>query len=181
MRAPNTLTFQVRLSLASAGLSAIVFLGCATTRYPPLPGPTAEDVRIENRENLNDLSIGMTREEILELMGTETVQTYRHARDHRAFVWGKGRTWMYAPVAYWQIPQPFRTEATRGSDGARIEILYYYTDLRRKDGVVTDRELTPLVLEADRLVGWGWAFVEPKVEAHGHLPGCPSCAHHPGP
>ena len=122
-------------------------MACETVR-----GPTSEDVRIRNRENLNRLTVGMTRGSVLNVMGTETVQTYIH----RGLV----------PTPYQKVPHPYRTESLRASDGTQVEILYYYTDLARQDHVISKDELTPLILEEGRLVGWGWSYLNQNVDRY---------------
>jgi len=90
-------------------------------------------VRADNRENLNRLSAGMSKQEVLDTMGTETIETQGSV-----------------------ITNPYRTEMHR-SDGRVVEVLLYYTDIQRKDGAITDNELTPLVLVDGKLDGWGWS------------------------
>ena len=90
-------------------------------------------VRADNRERLNTLSAGMSKQEILETMGTETIEAQGSV-----------------------ITNPYRTEMHR-FDGHVVEVLLYYNDIQRKDGAITDNELTPLVLIDGELDGWGWS------------------------
>ena len=90
-------------------------------------------VRADNRERLNTLSAGMSKQEILDTMGTETIEAQGSV-----------------------ITNPYRTEMHR-FDGHVVEVLLYYTDIQRKDGAITDNELTPLVLIDGELDGWGWS------------------------
>jgi hypothetical protein len=57
------------------------------------------------------------------------------------------------PVLY----NPHRGELYREA-GSDWEVLYYYTRVAHNDGMVTEEELTPLVLRDNVLIGWGWAF-----------------------
>ena len=56
------------------------------------------------------------------------------------------------------LQNPHRNELYRAG-GANWEILYYYTSVVSDDGMVTDDELTPVVLRNDTLVGWGWDYL----------------------
>jgi hypothetical protein len=68
---------------------------------------------------------------------------------------------------YWEsISNPYRNETVRSASGTSAEVLYYYTDLKHADGAITDDELTPIVLEEDRVVGWGWSFVDQSVQRY---------------
>jgi hypothetical protein len=40
--------------------------------------------------------------------------------------------------------------------------VYYYTEVKEDGEVVRDDELAPPVFENDRLVGWGWGFMDEK-------------------
>jgi len=86
----------------------------------------------------------MTREEVLALMGTETVR----AREG------------------WQITNPYRTETLVAKSGETFEVLYYYTDVKRRDDAITDDELTPIVLQGGKVVGWGWTFLDQETQKH---------------
>ena len=112
----------------------IVFLfGCATTY---------ETARANNRTKLNQLSIGMEKATVLNIMGTKTISV-----EVAAFVWDK-------------ITNPYRTESFMSPDGKQVDILYYYTDQKASDGAITDDELTPLVFHNGKLIGWGWRVLE---------------------
>ena len=50
--------------------------------------------------------------------------------------------------------------------GSHLAVDYYYTDIKKADDAVTDDELTPLVMENGRLVGWGWSFLDQNVERY---------------
>ena len=99
---------------------------------------------LTNRANLNRLSVGVSKEQVLELMGTQESVTGFH------FVGVK------------VITNPFRTEILLSGDGSKtLEVLFYYTDEDQDDYItVTSKDLTPLVLEDGKLKGWGWTFVK---------------------
>jgi hypothetical protein len=97
----------------------------------------------------------MSRDEVLSVMPAGSIQTYQNQFGHL----GGGRDM--------RIPNPYRTAYFQIPTG-RVEVIYYYTDVLRRDGVVTYNELTPLLLENDALVGWGWHFVEANAKKY-HL------------
>jgi hypothetical protein len=57
------------------------------------------------------------------------------------------------------VKNPMRDERLRATDGAELEVLYYYTDVRQRDDRITDDELTPLVFRDGRLVGKGYDYL----------------------
>lgn len=57
-----------------------------------------------------------------------------------------------------EITNPWRVEMYEAG-GSIWEILFYYTDVKRSDGAITDDELTPLVLKDGELDGWGWSYL----------------------
>jgi hypothetical protein len=71
---------------------------------------------------------------------------------------------------YKYLTNPYRTENFAARDGTRIEILYYATADRSNDRSFLGDELTPIVLEADRLVGWGWSHLKGNAERYNNPP-----------
>ena len=63
---------------------------------------------------------------------------------------------------YW-IDNPYRSEILTGKDGKSCQVIYYYTELKQRDDKITDDELTPLVFEDGKLIGWGYPFLDRKV------------------
>ena len=70
------------------------------------------------------------------------------------------------------MKRPYRSETLSLSNGKRLELLYYHTDMKTPDGAVTDDELTPVVLIEDKLIGWGWILVR-RFKVEGGLQGLP--------
>ncbi|MCJ7555009.1 MAG: DUF3192 domain-containing protein [Ignavibacteriaceae bacterium] len=51
-------------------------------------------------------------------------------------------------------------------DDKIFEVWYYYTDMKAYDGAITDDELTPVVFENDKLIGWGQSFLNDTVQRY---------------
>jgi len=107
-----------------------------------------------NRENLLKLTIGISRKEALDTMGTE---------DFIATYWPPGSG--LARYLNVTISNPYRSEVLQGKEKT-FEIIYYVTDVKRDDGAITDDELTPLVFDDGKLIGWGWSFLEANVQKY---------------
>jgi hypothetical protein len=41
-----------------------------------------------------------------------------------------------------------------------IEIIWYFTDIKKADGAITKDELTPIILENNKVTGIGWGYYE---------------------
>ena len=65
------------------------------------------------------------------------------------------------------MKRPYRSETLSLSNGKRLELLYYHTDLKTPDGAVTDDELTPVVMIEGKVIGWGWILVRRFKEEGG--------------
>ena len=127
------LTFIVMLVMLS---------GCATMN----------GVRVGNREKLIKLSVGMTKQEVLNIMGTGKVTTYQFAG-------------LFTPFTAEEINNPYRSEILQGKNKT-FEVLYYYTDVKKMDLAITDDELTPLVFDDGKLIGWGWSFLQDNAQKY---------------
>jgi hypothetical protein len=123
-------------------LLCLGLVGCATT---------FSQIASDNRTNLLQLSIGMTKENVLNIMGTKT----RYANfDERV------SRYIDAP-----INNPYRSEIMQGNNKT-LEVLYYYTDIKSVDDAITDDELTPLVFDDGKLIGWGNSFLQDNVQKY---------------
>lgn len=88
------------------------------------------------------LSPGMSKGDVLNTMGTETITTTADT-----------------------ITNPYRTELYRAG-GHVFELLLYYTDIKARDGAITDDELTPLIIKDGKLDGWGWSYWDDVVSKY---------------
>ena len=94
-------------------------------------GLLLDNFRTTNRENLSRITIGMTREQVSQVMGIRSAYTLDGT-----------------------VNNPYRTAAFTANN-KQYDIVYYYTDLKRADGAITDDELTPIVFEDGKVIGWG--------------------------
>ena len=131
---------RILLVLLCLGLT-----GCVTTM---------SDIITPNRENLLKLSIGMNKEEVINIMpkGKGTVVPF--AGPYTGLI-NKGIT----------INNPYRSEILQGKDKT-LEIIYYVTDIKKNDDAITDDELTPLVFDNGKLIGWGWEFLQDHAQKY---------------
>ena len=135
-------------------LFEVVFVsGCMSA-----DGPSFEQLRSENRQNLMKLSIGMTKQEVMTIMGDKTgyIKNYLGRRD-----------------AEWPTASnPYRSAILQGKEKT-FEVLYYYTETKKTlyntwgqyQGIADD-ELTPLVFDEDKLIGWGREFLEQNIQKY---------------
>ena len=120
-------------------LVAVTVIGCASLD----PRPSLEQIRAQNRQNLLQLSPGITKSDVLKIMGTETISA------------------QYDRV----ITNPYRTEMYRAG-GHTFELILYYTDIKKSDDAITDDELMPIVILDGKLDGWGWSYWNNLVQKY---------------
>lgn len=95
-----------------------------------------------NLVNLNKLSIGMTKTEVLELMGSFAAET----KDSL-------------------VPNPYKVEPF-SLEKDQYEVLYYLTKKYPPFTPIKLSQATPVVLKNGRVVGWGTGALQ-KVKAGG--------------
>ena len=153
--------FRPVRSVALAVFLAAGFAACTS----------AINFREENRRSLQQLHVGMDRSEVLEVMGVGEHRQFTGSETRGPV--GTGRDTMgvmsvqipvggNAPVLY----DPHRSEVYEGEDST-WEVLYYYTHVVRDDGLVTEDELTPIVLRDGIVTGWGWTHWAAQNSRHG--------------
>lgn len=106
-----------------------------------------------DKKDLLKLSIGMPKEDVIRIMGTKTVELYYMAN---IYVGEKKRS---------TRNNPYRSEILRGEDKT-LEVIYYVTDLKNNDHVISNDELTPLVFDNGKLIGWGWSFLQDIIHKY---------------
>ena len=81
----------------------------------------------------------MTKAQVLQTMGTNVYKTSNGT-----------------------INNPYKTEILK--EGENIyEVVFYYTDYKKSDNLITDDELTPIVFSDGVLIGYGWMFVDDNI------------------
>ncbi|MDD5327818.1 MAG: DUF3192 domain-containing protein [Phycisphaerae bacterium] len=100
-------------------------------------------VRTANRRNLLKLSVGMSKEQAMAVMGRKS---------------GGGR--FGEPT----VNSPYKSETLQSGEKT-LDVLYYYTDIESaiysaNPSIITEDELTPLVFDNGRLIGWGTKFLK---------------------
>lgn len=109
-------------------ITAFMITGCATSSLSMRLAP--------NRENLRKLSTGMSKEEVVKAMGSDTIY-------YRGMI----------------IKNPYRLDVIQGADKT-YEVAYYATTVVLDDNEISDNETTPLVFSNGQLVGKGWDFMQ---------------------
>jgi hypothetical protein len=120
------------LCLCIAGCTAM-----ASERGSPSGEWSAPSIALTN---IDKVQLGMTYGEVASIMGDTVSIGYRENDD--------------VDGAYEEmlIKNPHYDEVFKGIE-AHYRVVYYFTHIRKADGLVTDDELTPLVFEENRLVG----------------------------
>jgi hypothetical protein len=113
--------------------------------------PTVHQIASINRGKVNQLYLGMSRDQVEKAMGPPSVTVRR-----------------VGPFATTQLTNPHRSEAVHAKDGTTIEVRYYATDVISGPGEdefsFTEDELTPLVFRDGQLIGWGWNLLFEHVD-----------------
>ena len=125
----------------------LIVSGCVS-----MASRTGGDLSTDNKRpldltNLRQVKIGMSRQEVVSLMGDHTVIGYEME---------KGKEDAYTPII---LRNPYRLETLKVQDKT-FEAAFYYTQVKQADDIITDEELTPLVFQAGRLIGQGWPFLK---------------------
>ena len=110
--------------------------------------PVLSDVRAFNQANLLNIDIGMSKQDVIEKMGgVRSIQTYTSSD-------------FMTRSKFEKISNPYSRDIKQDKDGNSIEILWYYTDIKEADDAINKDELTPIILENNKVVGEGWGFYE---------------------
>ena len=104
-------------------LACFALEGCA---------PNLAELGYENQSNLARLSVGMSKPDVLKIMG----QAVARSKD--------------GPVA-----NPYRQETFQDKSGAQYEVLYYVTERNRRFQPLRVKNATPVVLKNGVVSGWG--------------------------
>ena len=114
---------------------ALMLSGCAVT------SPVVREM-----VSLRPLHEGMSRQDVQARL-TEKVTTGYDLTEKKDAV---------IPIV---LKNPYREETLKIANKT-YQIDYYFTSIKKQDGMISNDELTPLVFENDRLIGQGWAFLD---------------------
>jgi hypothetical protein len=123
---------------------------------------SAGGFREENQTNLARLTPGMSRDQVVSIMGTQSLPRplgtegsgqARTERDSMGVTQVQILTGSNAPSLY----NPMRTGIYEVGEHT-WEVLFYYARLVKDDGVASDDELEPVVLKDGFLAGLGWVY-----------------------
>ena len=117
--------------------------------------PSRNEVGSYNQANLLKVDLGTTKNRVLEVMGgVQKIQTYTST----SFMTKKEDLVINNPVN-----REFRTDTS----GNTIEIIWYYTNGNKAEGDITKGQQTPIILEKNAVVGFGWDFYEDYAKRKG--------------
>jgi len=108
-------------------------------------GPmTLSQATARTREKLLKTSVGMPKEKVMNIVGTKPKEVIdpKASNDQTLAT----------------ISNPYRSEIIQ-SNGKNLEVVYYVTDDKDDNGVISNEELTPLVFDEGKMIGWGWAYL----------------------
>ena len=117
--------------------------------------PTRSEVGSYNHANLLKIDIGVSKNKALEVMGgVQKIQTYTST----------------SAVTKKQdiiINNPVNREFKTDSAGNTVEIVWYYTHMKKAEGDITKEQQTPVILEKNAVVGMGRDFYEEYAKRKG--------------
>ena len=100
--------------------------------------------------SLRQVYKGMTRQEVKGVLLPKVIVGYE-LKDEESK--------QYKPIT---ISNPYRSKSIQ-KGSKHYDVDYYLFGIMKSDGQVSDEELVPLVFHGDRLIGYGWAFFNQKI------------------
>ncbi len=153
---PGLSPFFIYNSLMLMRILPVIFIlafaaGCATTEeYNPVQTATSETFLL-NEKVLQDVRMGMTQEQVHNLMGQQLTVGYEYQDSSTDDSQPK-------PVT---IANPYRTKDVQTLQGS-CTVEYYVTAIHHPDGVISEDELMPLVFCKGVLTAKGKGADTPK-------------------
>lgn len=121
---------------------------------------TLEEMGAKNSFGIMKLKVGMSQREVFAILknGVTEIHKLKYRDDYPLFGRQIGE---FDPAG--EIRNPYKVEALeRGRDV--FEVLFYYVDYKMdSDGIISEKELTPLVFKNKELIGWGWSFYREQI------------------
>ena len=119
-----TTKFSKCTKLILSALFLQMLVGCGAVGYSTL--------RSENRAKLMKLEVGMTKDQVIAVMGVK---------------------------GYGEVSNPFKREVIPGPNGEIYDVLYYYTEFITYEKN-WEEGVTPVVMKSDKVLVWGWKFLD---------------------
>ena len=116
----------MRKQVLLLGILVVLVAGCNSM--------TTDQSKTAAREDLEELSIGMSKQKAME--------------------------WIRA-----QSFRIFRIEILKDKDKT-FEVVSYVAGIKGAEGVITKDDITPLIFEEDKLIGWGWSSMPAYSEKY---------------
>jgi len=98
----------------------------------------------ENQQSLQKLKLGMSAATVRGTLGEGEIVRYKKI----------------------YLVDPWRSESFSLVDGTDVLILFYVTQPTRNFDRTQDYDLTPIVLEDDRVIGWGWSYLNRNTDRY---------------
>jgi hypothetical protein len=114
----------------------VILSGCATVEN----GGEGNTSKVELTK-IKQVELGMSLSDVKSIMGDRIIVGYK--LDNQKNI-----------VEPTTLNCPYRTDSFE-KGGKKYTVLYYFTNIRKADGIVADDELTALIFENDKLIGKG--------------------------
>ena len=162
---------MIRMIPIASVMGLLALTACSASNvatFTSYPTPDKNlDLAALNVAHLKTLTVGQSREEVLERMQADPVEG--------CIKWGWS-TWAQIQRAMGWLPcekrevirSPYQTQ-TLEQGGMRYEVLFYYTGGVDAEGMISNKQLTPVIIENGKLSGWGWEhplaqqFLQPRA------------------
>ena len=123
-------------------IATAVLAGCVSVEIDP--SLTREDMTTRPVSSIDEVKAGMAVQEMERIMGESLIIGYKKSETTQG---------AFEPVT---IPSPHKSEQlTVNGDSYRID--YYYTGVYKPDGIISEEELTPVVIKDGVVQAKGWS------------------------
>ncbi len=119
-------------------------VGCASVAQ--METPSVSVLEEKSLTNIDRVHIGMTSEEVANLMGDQLKIGYKETEPNSG---------MIEDIT---ITNPYKTENLKVKN-KDYQIVYYYTMVKHADNMITNDELTPVIFKDGQVVGKGENFL----------------------
>lgn len=146
-----------KMRFREIGLLLSVVLLLSSCSVPKVALGHLDQLRTENRQKIVGLSVGMTKQKVIDIMG-QNCATDSYANHEKV-----------------TVCNPYKSEILYSKDKT-FEVLYYYVEKKQETKVdswgwsqpvsINDDELTPLVFDNGILVGWGRNFLQDNINKY---------------